>query len=44
MMTLWFIMRQAAIARHAVWNMVFEGSDPAKWKTHEAAIKRFYGF
>jgi hypothetical protein len=44
MFTLWFWLRQAAVARHAVFNAVFEGSDPIKWKTHEAAIRKFYGF
>jgi len=43
-MALWFLLRQAAVLRHALWNMVAEGSDPEKWKVHEAAIRKFYGF
>ena len=38
-----FLMREAAIARHAVLHAVFENSDPAKWKSHEEMIKKFYG-
>jgi hypothetical protein len=40
----WFWLRQAAILRHQLWNMLLEDGDKDKWKAHEAAIKAFYGF
>ena len=41
---MWFLMRQAAVLRHRILHIVFEGGDPGKWKAHEATIKAFYGF
>ena len=43
-MMLWFLLRQGAILRHALFNAIFEGSDPKKWEVHKDAIKQFYGF
>jgi hypothetical protein len=43
-MFFWHFMRQAAIARHAMVNSMYEGGDPDRWAAHMAMIRAFYGY
>jgi hypothetical protein len=43
-MFFWHFMRQAAIARHAMVNSMYEGGDPDRWDAHMALIRAFYGY
>lgn len=40
----WATLRQCAVWRHMWWNLVLEGGDREKWKTHEDIIRKFYGW
>lgn len=42
-MLTWFMMRQAAIARHLLWNIWFEGGDVEQRKLHYAVVRAVYG-
>lgn len=41
-MLTWLMLRQAAMARHAVWNTVFEGGDRKAWKAHRDMVNAVY--
>jgi hypothetical protein len=40
----WLAMRDAALFRHAMVNLMFERGCPVRWKQHEAMVRAFYGF
>jgi hypothetical protein len=42
-MIIWQTMRDAAVMRHRLVNIIFEGSNPDKWPLHEFIIKCVYG-
>lgn len=43
-MTIWSLMRDAAIARHRFLNDAFESSCPKKWAVHMQIVRAFYGW
>jgi hypothetical protein len=43
-MLTWIYLRQCAVARHAIWCSVFEGSDRKAWKKHRKMIRAVYGW
>jgi hypothetical protein len=43
-MTIWDIMRTAAVMRHRWINLVFEGSCPTQWAQHMRVIRAVYGY
>jgi hypothetical protein len=42
-MLLWQAMRDAAVFRHRMVHIFFEGGNPDKWPLHEFIIKLVYG-
>lgn len=42
---MWHAMREAAIGRHRLVNLVFEGGNPVSWNGfHMPMIRGFYGY
>jgi hypothetical protein len=41
-MLTWLMLRQAALARHAAWNVMLEGSDPELWRAHRDMVDAVY--
>jgi hypothetical protein len=39
---IWSMMRDAAISRHRIVNLLFENGDPTKWEPHMIVIRKFY--
>lgn len=43
-MLTWMCLREAAVARHAIWCAVFEDGDRKAWKRHKKMIRAVYGW